>query len=93
MYKIKNISMKSMKTNILHRLKIIKGHVNAIEKMVDEDKYCVDIVHQSMAVQRALKKMDMQIIEDHIRNCTISQIKEGKEEDAVKELIDIYNLK
>ncbi|MBI2357051.1 metal-sensitive transcriptional regulator [Candidatus Dojkabacteria bacterium] len=84
--------MKTHKEKVVHRMKIIKGHVNAIERMIEEDAYCVDIVLQSLAVQKALKKLDMVIIENHMTTCLVDQIKEGKSESAVKELLDIYKL-
>ncbi len=77
----------------LHRIKIIVGHIKAIQKMIEEDKYCVDIVLQSLAVQKALRNLDMVIIEDHMNSCVVDQIKKGKSKDAIKELLDIYKLK
>ncbi|MCA9386105.1 metal-sensitive transcriptional regulator, partial [Candidatus Dojkabacteria bacterium] len=47
---------KTSKDRALHRIRIIQGHLKSVEKMIEEDKYCVDIVHQSRAVQKALKK-------------------------------------
>lgn len=47
---------KSAKTRAIHRIKIVKGHLTKIQKMLDNDEYCVGIVHQSRAVQSALKK-------------------------------------
>lgn len=77
------------KAKIIHRLKIAEGHVRAVQKMVDEDKYCIDIIIQSKAVQSALKNVDAQILENHLNTCLISQIKNGKEEKAVSELLKI----
>ena len=50
--------MQVPKTNILHRLKIARGHLDKIIDMVSKDAYCIDVVHQSIAVQSALKKID-----------------------------------
>lgn len=77
------------KEKIIHRLKIAEGHIRAIQKMVEEDKYCIDIIIQSKAVQSALKNVDAQILENHLNTCLISQIKNGKEEKAVTELLKI----
>lgn len=84
--------MQTHKEKITHRIKIIEGHVKAISKMIENDAYCVDIVLQSLAVQKALKKLDMTIIEDHMKSCLIDQIKNGETEKATKELLDIYKL-
>lgn len=77
----------------LHRIKIIEGHIKAIKKMIEQDAYCVDIVHQSLAVQKALKKLDSKIIESHLNTCVIDQVKNGNSKKAVDELLNIYDLK
>ncbi len=77
---------------ITHRIKIIQGHMKAIEKMLESDSYCIDILYQSKAVQSALKKLDMQILTDHLNNCVVEQIQDGKEQKAIKELIDLYKV-
>lgn len=84
--------MKTDREKIVHRMKIIKGHVNAIERMIENDQYCVDIVLQSLAVQKALKKLDMAVIEQHMKSCVVDQIKDGNVDDAIKELMEIYKL-
>jgi DNA-binding FrmR family transcriptional regulator len=61
--------------------------------MINDNEYCVDIVHQSMAVQSALKKMDMVIIEEHLRTCVVDQIKEGDETKTIAELLKLYEMK
>ena len=81
------------KAQACHRLKIICGHINAIEKMVENDEYCLDILHQSLAVQKALKKFDMFIMEDHLKHCVVQQAKEGQDDKIVSELLSIYNYK
>lgn len=85
--------MKAHKEGILHRIKIIKGHVSAIEKMVDSDAYCIDIVHQSLAVQKALKKLDQVIMEKHITHCVTEQAKNGDANKITEELLSIYKYK
>ncbi len=85
--------MKSSKDSILHRIKIIKGHLNAIERMIETDTYCIDIVHQSLAVQKALKKLDSVVIADHIKHCVVAQAKEGNSEKITQELLKIYEYK
>lgn len=82
----------SDRNKLLHRLKIIGGHVKALEKMLEADAYCVDIVHQSMAVQKALKKLDQEIIREHLESCVVDQIKKGNPNDAINELINLYEL-
>ena len=74
----------------LHRIKIIKGHIEAIERMIEEDAYCIEIVHQSLAVQKALKKLDMSIMSGHIQSCVIEQAKSGDFKKITDELMTIY---
>lgn len=83
----------NMKEDKIHRIKIIKGHVEAIERMIAEDAYCIDIVHQSQAVQKALKKLDAVIMENHIKSCVVEQAREGNFQKIVDELLGIYSYK
>jgi DNA-binding FrmR family transcriptional regulator len=77
----------------MHRIKIIKGHLVAIERMIENDVYCIDIVHQSLAVQKALKKLDTVIMADHIQCCVVEQAKNGDFQKITDELIAIYTYK
>jgi CsoR family transcriptional regulator, copper-sensing transcriptional repressor len=77
----------------LHRIKIIKGHIIAIEKMIENDDYCIDIVHQSLAVQKALKMLDTIIMAGHIQCCVVEQAKQGDFQKITDELIAIYTYK
>ena len=81
------------KDKALHRIRIIKGHVSAVEKMLESGAYCVDVVHQSLAIQKALKQFDKAVMEDHIKNCVVHQAKSGHENKIVEELLSIYNYK
>jgi CsoR family transcriptional regulator, copper-sensing transcriptional repressor len=81
------------KHKTIHRIKIIQGHLKSIEKMIEDDKYCIDIIHQSLAVQAALKKMDQEILSDHIQCCVVEQIKNNQEDRAVKELLKLFLMK
>ena len=78
------------KERALHRIRIIQGHLRAVEKMLEEDRYCVDIIHQSKAIQAALKKLDHLILSDHLKSCVINQIKGGKEKKTIQELLELF---
>lgn len=84
---------KSVKTRAIHRIKIVKGHLTKIQKMLENDEYCVGIVHQSRAVQSALKKLDSLIIENHLKTCAIDQIQNGEEDRVVAELLKLFDYK
>lgn len=74
---------------IQHRLKIARGHLDKVIQMVDHDEYCIDIIHQSQAVQRALEEADLLTLENHLNSCAAEQIRSGKSEQAVTELMQI----
>ncbi len=78
---------------ILHRLKIAKGHLDKVIDMVSKDAYCIDVVHQSIAVQSALKKVDELILENHLKTCVADSIKRGESEVAIKEVMEVLKKK
>jgi CsoR family transcriptional regulator, copper-sensing transcriptional repressor len=61
--------MDSHKQQLLHRLKIIRGHLDKVIQMVEVDRYCLDLIQQSQAVQSALQKVDELILENHMKTC------------------------
>ncbi|MFQ5493302.1 MAG: metal-sensitive transcriptional regulator [Candidatus Dojkabacteria bacterium] len=83
----------SAKQKNLHRIKIIGGHIRAIEEMINESKYCVDIIHQSLAVQKALKRLDMALMKDHLNTCVVGQIRNGETDKSIDELLRLYEMK
>ncbi|MDP3990925.1 MAG: metal-sensitive transcriptional regulator [Candidatus Nealsonbacteria bacterium] len=86
--------MKNTKKETLRRLKIIEGHLKKVIKMVDEDKYCIDVLQQSLAVQNALKGADSLILDQHLRKCVVEAMKKGnsKKEKSIKELLRVFQL-
>lgn len=80
---------KSVKRKILHRLKIARGHLNKVVEMVEQGHYCVDVVHQSLAVQAALRKADEALLENHLKTCVVSGIKEGRAKEVVGEIMKV----
>lgn len=85
--------MKSeIKIKALRRLKLIEGQVRGLQKMVEEEKYCVDIITQSSAVKEALSGVEDLILENHLSTHVIHQIKHGKEAQATQEILKVYKL-
>jgi DNA-binding FrmR family transcriptional regulator len=80
------------KTEALKRLSYIEGHLSGIRKMLEEDKYCVDVLKQTYAVRRAIEKMESILLEGHLHTCVVEGIKNGREDDVVGELKDLYLL-
>jgi DNA-binding FrmR family transcriptional regulator len=81
---------KDLKERIAHRLKIVQGHLKKVQKMVDEDVYCIDVIHQSKAVQKALKEIDNVLLEHHLNCCVKDAIQAGREKDAIHEVMNIF---
>ena len=80
------------KTDALKRLSYIEGHLSGIRRMLEEDKYCVDVLRQTYAVRRAIEKMESILLGGHLGTCVIEGIKSGREDEMVEELKDLYIL-
>lgn len=81
---------KDTQERILHRLKIAMGQMKKVISMVGEDQYCIDILHQSEAVQMALKEVDNLILEEHLQGCVVDSIKKGNSNEAVSEVMNVF---
>lgn len=81
---------KDTQERILHRLKIAKGHLAKVLQMVEEGEYCIDVLHQSQAVQKALKETNNLILEHHLQTCASEAIQKGKKDEAIKELMNVF---
>ena len=74
------------------RLASIEGHVKAIKRMVDEDAYCIDVLKQTYAVERALKRFEAELLRGHLATCVPTAIREGRKREALTELGDVFEL-
>lgn len=77
------------KQKIINRLKRIEGQVRGIQKMVEDDRYCMEILVQISAVQSALKNVGFVITERHIHHCVSDAIKQGEGNEAIEELMSV----
>jgi CsoR family transcriptional regulator, copper-sensing transcriptional repressor len=84
--------MQASKKDILNRLATIEGHLKGIRKMVEADQYCVDILKQSYAVERALKKFESALLEGHLNSCVPTGFRDGRDQDIIRELSDLFEL-
>ncbi len=84
--------MQTDKQTVLKRLNYIEGHLGGIRRMVEEDKYCVDILRQTFAVRKAIEKLEAMILEDHLHSCVPEGIREGRENEVIEELVQLYTL-
>lgn len=85
--------MNFSKQKILKRLKIVEGQTRGLQDMVEEDKYCIDIITQISAVKQALSGIEDAIMENHLNTCAIDQISSGKGDKAKSEILKVYRLK
>ena len=77
------------KQKILTRLRRIEGQTRGLQRMVEEDKYCVDIMTQIAGVQAALEQVSVQLMERHLRHCVTEAILDGKGEEKIQEIMTV----
>ena len=80
------------RADAIKRLSYIEGHLAGVKKMVDEDRYCVDILRQTFAVRRAIQKLESRLIDGHLRTCVGEGVKDGREEQILSELVELYEI-
>ena len=85
--KTKERSEKEYK-DLMNRLSRIEGQVRGIKAMVQDDRYCTDILVQVSAVQSALNGFSKMLLSNHIKTCVVEDIKNGKEDEAIQELCE-----
>ena len=85
--------IKKSNKKLERRLKIIEGQIKGLRKMIEEDKYCIDVITQTSAVRHALKGVEDVLLEGHLSSCVVNQIKSGKQKKAVEEILKVYKLK
>lgn len=81
------------KKSCVTRLRRIEGQVRGVGHMIDDDRYCIDIMTQLQAVKAALKRVEEQILRDHINHCVAHAIQSGTEQarnEKIDELLDVF---
>ncbi len=78
---------------ILHRLSIARGHLDKVIEMVTNGQYCIDVVHQSLAVQAALRETDQVVLKNHMETCVADAIQKGKKNEVIDEVMKILEKK
>ena len=83
-----------IKKRALHRSRILQGQLRGLEKMIDNEDYCVDIVTQSLAIQKSLRSLNKLIVENHLRTHITDMFEAGGDdrEGAVSELLRVFEL-
>lgn len=81
---------KNTQERIIHRLKISKGHLEKVIKMLEEDAYCIDVLHQMNAIQSGLKETGNVVLENHLKGCVSDAISKGKKDEAIAEIMEVF---
>lgn len=80
---------------LLSRLKTIEGHVRGVQRMVEEEAYCIDLIRQIQAIQGALGKVGTMILNDHLNSCLITAVRgedRAARERVLKEITEVYEM-
>ena len=79
-----------IKTNLKSRLNRIEGQVRAINRMIDDDVYCDDVLTQIRATRSALNSVATKLLDHHMKGCILNKVNKGEEEEAMEELLVNY---
>ncbi|MFT8870754.1 MAG: metal-sensitive transcriptional regulator [Sporolactobacillus sp.] len=77
------------KQKMINRLRRVEGQVRGLQKMIEEDRYCIDILIQVSAVQAALQKIGFSVLERHTKSCVMRAIQEGHGSGSIDELLSV----
>ena len=86
----------SIKKQLLNRMNYLKGHLEGVKKMIEKDRYCIDIIKQNLAVIAAIHKVNQMILENHLNTCVTTAIKGNNKKvrhRVIKELLAIFETK
>ena len=81
------------KQKLFRRLKIIEGQIRGLQDMLAKDTYCIDVITQTSSVKRALSGVEDVLMEEHLGTCVVHQMKQGKDKQAIGEILKVYQLK
>ena len=84
-----------IKQRALHRAKILEGQMRGVQKMIENEDYCMDILTQSLAIQKSIGSLNKLILENHVRTHvkeSLSSDTEADQEQAINELLNLYEL-
>ena len=79
--------MRAAAASVGFRLRTARGHLDGVIRMVEDDRYCIDLLHQLSAVQGALERVRREVLEAHLRGCVPEAVAEGRIDDIVDELL------
>ncbi len=81
------------KAKVVRRLKLVEGQVRGLQKMIEGDAYCIDVITQTSAVKQALSNVEDILLENHLDHCVHHQMSSGQSSKAKAEVLKVYKLK
>lgn len=81
---------KTKSARALHRIKILEGQLRGIRRMLEEEAYCIDVLTQSLAVQKSLRSLETLLLKNHLETCVLSRMKNKAGKKYVDELARLY---
>lgn len=81
------------RADAIHRLRSVAGHVNGIVRMLEDDRYCIDVIKQIQAIQTALSRVSEGILDSHLRTCVTTAIQHddlGERERVLNEVVEVF---
>ena len=81
-----------LKSKIERQLKVIEGQVRGLQKMVAEDKYCIDVITQTSAIRNSLGSVEEKMLESHLGTCVVTQMQGKNKNKAIAEVLSVYKL-
>ncbi len=79
------------KQDLLRRLRKVEGQVRGLQQMIEDDRYCLDIVQQVSALSAAARKVALIVLEDHLRGCLVTAVKREGEDAALQEMVTVLD--
>lgn len=83
---------KKLKKRLSRRLKIIEGQVRGLQKMIEDERYCIDVITQSSAIRHSLDSFEDIMLENHLRTHAMEQMRGAQVERATEEILKVYKL-
>lgn len=86
--------IEDIKRRAAHRVKIMQGQLRGIEAMIESEEYCIDIITQSLAIQKSLASLNKLLIENHLKTHVVHMFAEGElgQQQAIEELLKVYEI-
>lgn len=84
---------KDTQERVIHRLKIARGHLDKVIKMVENDDYCIDVLNQMQAIECALKETGYVLLENHLKGCVAQAIWKGDAKASIAEIMQVFKKK